>query len=515
MQAELKKKALLEYNNPEYAIRRGGVNGNAFWNIQAQAFMFCPSFDFAPLAGSKSYLFEAEDESGAKHSFTADSTYALLTPIWNELEVGQVQLCVYALNKDGDKVAMIGARSFHKSAPFTGDYPEAAVDYRTCAKRVYDYLMTDPYISDWAEGKYNTDYQLGIFLTKMNSAIVNAMINYSKLSPENAQKAITIAKNAADFMIRASAPKGSPIEGLPPTYYYDPDLDNDLKRHHVVSKRLDTTMLIYPCNAGSAYINLYGVTKEKRYLDSALKIAEYYKTHVCENGTWHQMISVETGESLVPQYSIPSAICAFLYKVYDITGEEEYKALAERGMDYLWNNTVKDFHWEGQFEDAVLSQHYSNMTHFTASVIINDIANNHKDDKEKIECAKELMRYIEDQFVVWDKPLKHHNHDNTDNWSYPAGLEQYAWYVPIDSSTAGIMTSFMNMHKLTGDQLYLEKAKALANSITRMQNTENGMIPTHWRFKDCRETGGELWINCLIGTANRLFAIAEYLDELS
>lgn len=35
------------------------------------------------------------------------------------------------------------------------------------------------------------------------------------------------------------------------------------------------------------------------------------------------------------------------------------------------------------------------------------------------------------------------------------------------------------MHKLTGDPLYLEKAKAPANSITRMQNTENGMIPTH------------------------------------
>ena len=175
---------------------------------------------------------------------------------------------------------------------------------------------------------------------------------------------------------------------------------------------------------------------------------------------------------------------------------------------------VKDFHWEGQFEDAVLSQHYSNMTHFTASVVIKDVAENHKDDPERIECARELMRYIEDQFVVWDKPLKHHNHDNTDNWSYPAGLEQYAWYVPIDSSTAGIMSSFLNMHRLTGEELYLEKAKALANSITRMQNTENGMIPTHWRFKDCKETGGELWINCLIGTTNRLFSIAEYIDKL-
>ena len=511
---QLKNKALKEYNNPDYAIRRGGVNGNAFWNIQAQAFMYCPSFDFTPLSGCSSYLFEAEDESGKKYSFTADSSYALLTPIWNDLAVGQVQLYVYALDSEGEKTVMVGARSFHKSAPFTGEYPPKAVDYRTCAKKVYDYLLTDPYISDWAEGKYNTEYFLGIFLTKMNSSIINAMINYAKLSPENNDLAMTIAKNAADFMIEASAPKGSPIEGLPPTYYCVPGLHNEMKNHHVVGNRLETLMLIYPCKAGSAYINLYNATNDKKYLDSALKIAEYYRTHVCENGTWHQMISVKTGESLVPQYSVTYAICTFLYSAYKVTGNEEYKTLAEGGMEYIWKNTVKDFHWEGQFEDAVLSQHYSNMTHFTASVIIKDIVDNHSGDPEKIECAKELMRYIEDQFVVWDKPLKYHKHDNTDNWYYPAGLEQYAWYVPIDSSTAGIMSSFLNMHKLTGEPLYLEKAKALADSITRMQNTENGLIPTHWRTKDCRETGGELWVNCLIGTANQLFNIAKYMDNL-
>ena len=179
---QLKDRALAEYNNPDYAIRRGGVNGNAFWNIQAQAFMYCPSFDFAPMAGCKKYLFEAVDESGKKYSFITDNTYSLLTPVWNDLDVGQVQLCVYALDNDDNKIAMVGARSFHKSAPFTGEYPPKAVDYRTSARMVYDYLLTDPYISDWADGKYNTDYHLGIFLTKMNSAIINAMINYAKIS---------------------------------------------------------------------------------------------------------------------------------------------------------------------------------------------------------------------------------------------------------------------------------------------------------------------------------------------
>ena len=511
---DLKKLALEEYNNPDYAIRRGGVNGNAFWNIQAQAFMFCPSFDFAPFPGCTNYLFEAQDESGKTYSFNANNSYALLTPIWNDLQPGQIQLCVYALNREGNKIAMIGARSFHKSAPFTGEYPPEAVDYRTCAKKAYDYLLTIPYVSDWAEGKYNTDYDLGMFLIKMNAAIINAMLNYAKLSPENAEKAMAIAKNAADFMIKVSAPKGSPLEGLPPTYYWSPDIENSMKHHGTVSQRLNTTMLIYPCNAGTAYLNLYKATNDKKYFDAAMKIAEYYKANVCENGTWHQMLSVETGESLASNYSIPTSITAFLYKVYKLTNDETYKTLSENGMKYLWNNTVKDFHWEGQFEDSGLSQHYSNMTHFSASSIIKDILDNHSDNPEYVECAKELMRYIEDQFVVWDKPQKYHRHGNADYWSYPAGLEQYNWYVPIDTSTLGIASSFINMHKLTKEPLYLEKAKALANTVTRMQNEENGLIPTHWKTKDCKETGGDLWINCLIASANRLFEFAEYLDTL-
>ena len=58
-----------------------------------------------------------------------------------------------------------------------------------------------------------------------------------------------------------------------------------------------------------------------------------------------------------------------------------------------------------------------------------------------------------------------------------------------------------------------EKAKALADSITRMQNKENGLIPTHWMTADCVQTGGDLWINCMIATANRLFEIAEYIEK--
>ena len=69
------------------------------------------------------------------------------------------------------------------------------------------------------------------------------------------------------------------------------------------------------------------------------------------------------------------------------------------------------------------------------------------------------------------------------------------------------------MYSFTSDRLYLEKAMALADTITRMQDPETGMIPTHWTSKTAIEDGGDLWINCLISTAAMMLEIAEATEN--
>lgn len=505
-----------EYANPDNAVRRGGLGGNPFWNVRATRFMFCPSFDFTPILACNDYLYAATDAEGKTHEFRATTTTELLTPIWNDIAVGQVQLFVYALDKNGEKIATVGARTFYKAAPFTADYPAAACDYRTCAKRAYEYGFSLPIIQLWADkDAVPSGYELYLYIAKMNSAVVRSMLNYAKLSPENKEAALNIAINAANYLIKVSEPEGSPLEGLPPTYH-NPEKRTDFYAgiSADAKKREKENMLLYPSNAGNAYLALYEEVGDKKYFDAAMKIANYYLNNVCENGTWWQLVSTETGEPTSTAYCVPHTICDFLYKVYSVTGEEKWKSLADNAINYLRGNCLKSFHWEGQFEDAPVSVQYSNMTHFSASAIIRDIAQNRSDDEKEIATAEELMRYVEDQFVVWSDPMKYttQNYDAS-IWHLPAGLEQYNWYVPIDSSTASIMNSFKAMHSITKKPLYLAKAKALADSITRAQNEENGLIPTHWITPDYKETGGDLWINCMFGTANFLFAFADYLDK--
>lgn len=138
-------------------------------------------------------------------------------------------------------------------------------------------------------------------------------------------------------------------------------------------------------------------------------------------------------------------------------------------MNYIRNSCLKGFHWEGQFEDAPISVQYSNMTHFSADAIIRDITQNRFDDPKELAIAEELTRYVEDQFVVWSDPMKYttQNYDPS-IWNLPCGLEQYNWYVPIDSSTAVIMDAFRCMHSATNKPLYLAKTKALADYLDEL-----------------------------------------------
>ena len=90
-------------------------------------------------------------------------------------------------------------------------------------------------------------------------------------------------------------------------------------------------------------------------------------------------------------------------------------------------------------------------------------------------------------------------------------MEQYDWYVPIDNSAADIAQTFLAMYKAGRGELWLEKAKALCDSITRVQRAD-GMIPTHWMNDDFRN-GKNLWISCMFQTARIMLEMSESLEQ--
>lgn len=515
------EKAFAEYNSDTTTAHHGGVKGRSFWNMYSSQFIFNPAFLFPTIPGAFGYLFTATDCNGEKYTFKADSPTSLLTPIWADIPVGKVVLKVEALDKAGNPEHIAGVRTFFKAEGFKGreNYPERACSYKECALAAYKYVFSMPAVQYWLlHSLPDPEYYHNVYPSKTISSIVKAMIDYSKLAPADAADAIKLAKNAADYMLSITYGKDSAVEGLPPTYSFENlNAETVNKTAPAAWDRKDNIMLIYPASAGMAYLALEKATGDKKYLNAAKNIADYYKNNVQPNGSWYLFISVKTGQPVTENYCLPDKIMEFMHAMFVRTGETVWKNLEQGCFDYIKLKCLDSYNWEGQFEDSSFSSNYSNLTHFGAGNLIKQIAVSMKDNPELAAEAEDLMRFIEDQFVIWGDfapwPFNFEVSD-TPKWFSPAGLEQYAWYVPIDSSTSSIMMDFLYMYSINKKSLLLEKACVLGDMITRMQNRKTGVIPTHWMTENCSEKLWNFWINCHIATAGYMMRLAEVMGEI-
>ena len=503
--------SIAETLNP---IRQGGIDNRPFWNTYAKQFIFVPSFEFPKNEKAASYRFEAEDRFHNIHSFTADSPTALLTPIWKEIPTGPVYLTVDALDQDGKKISTVGTRVFYRGAPFTNGYPPAKRSYAEAAKMTYDYLFNLKVIQDLADGDPDLNFILYCYPSKMYSSIIKGMVNYAEMVPEKKERALAIARGAANYLMKKAVPKGEILEYLPQTYEGD---------KLTAKKFAGTIMMLYPANVGIAMIRLYQAVKEEKYLDYAKKIGDQYLKLQLKNGTWALNLNIADGKPKDRNFCSPTGIMEFLEELAEVSKDEKYAAAARKGISHL-QRTYETFDWEGQFEDVEVQRiPYQNLTlHSAVSAFLYFCRNTSSVSKERIAEAREVMRFAEDQFIVWEQAgwagsnnvwrwrTKEDLQKKEWNWfrayHVPCGLEQYRCYVPIDTASAKIARFFLLMYKLEKKPLDLAKARALGDSLIRLQE-DNGRIPT-WAHHEKTPVEDD-WFNCMFYTADTLKMLSE------
>ena len=509
--------ALAEYNSDDKTVRHGGQNGRVFWNTHASQFMFVPAFQFRFLRPAEEYIYTATDCNGKQHSFTDTSSCAPLTPIWKDIPVGIVELKVEVRHMVDHKIYSIGSRTFYKTAPFPGRdaLPKKACSYRECAIKAFRYAFRDPSSQYWLQyGKPDPEYYHNVYPSKMIDSLVRAMISYSKLEPEMASQALQLAKNAADYLLSITYSDEYALAGMPPTYSFKGLNKETVNRTAPAAEgRQHQVMMIYPAMVGSMYLALEEETGDKKYFDAAYRIAEHYKKTVLPSGSWYLMVTADTNEPETVNCCNNFSLLEFMNAIYHRTGEACWHELERNYFSYLCKTYLENYNWEGQFEDSKLTEGYLNLTHIEADKMISYIAANMADDPEMVKEAEQLMRFVEDQFVVWGDFAPWSIRGDA-RWYSPAGLEQYFWYVPIDANTAAIIKAFLDLYSVTHDELLLEKACALGDSITRMQEPVSGVIPTHWMKEDCATNLDNFWINCHIGTAFSMMKLAEVMGEI-
>lgn len=481
-------------------LRPGEPGGAPFWNANARQFMHSPSFAFTPTNNAAVYRFTARHRaSGTDFVFTADAPWRPLTNIWAALPVGYVDLTVTPLDAAGNALAGEQVRSFYRAACFSGLYAPGARTYLEAAKLCYAGVYNLPHVQSWlTNAAPSSAYELYCYPAKIIAALIEAMVAHAALTEQAQERtnALEIARASADWLIANSQPAGMPLEYLPPTYWGS-------KRTAATYK--GQNMMIYPPEAALSYLKLYDATQDAKYRNAALNIAVTLRALQLPGGSWYLKIWESNGLPVTANIAIPEGYFEELFqRAAQLTGDAAYTACAAATRQYTMQGPFVSYNWEGQFEDMQPTPPYENLEKGKPAEFSSYLFALSANDPTLLPQARELLAWCEDQFTVWSQPL---THLDSANWQMPCALEQYHYYTPIDASSADMIRAFANAYAVTREPVYLEKAKAMADTVTRMQRTD-GTIPTYF---DSRASTGTDWLNCMVFAARALMRLDQVM----
>jgi hypothetical protein len=488
-----------------------------FFNTHSGRFIYAPSFNFPGRSYANSYRFTIRSlTDGRSQVFTADEPTASLAPVWPRLPIDSLLLMVEAVG-DGEQTVPVAERRFIKSPGFEAVDATETVDYLEAGMRSLDSLFRSPRIQYWLEhGEPNPDYPLWVYPAKVMGATIRGMVHLSQGTddPEVREKALAAAQKTADFMLNLREPKGSPLAGWPPVHWAGVEPEN----HPVYEGEF---MVQFPAEAGWALLDLFDATGDQQYYEAVVEIADRYVDLQRDDGTWFLLLYSDTG---LPGRRKNPVVPVYMIELFDRLeseyGETRYRFARSKAFEWIRDHPLSGFAWEAQFEDTRPKPSLQNLAYREATLTAKLLFQ----DPETVELAKLVLRFVEDQFVVWAEgdpvlfrnwfsPKNRHwngNHPVTGkDWFLPAVLEQYAFYTPISGAAATVMDAYVTASSNTGESHYLQRARALANSIVAAQTFHGrGEIPTHMR----RSLPEKNWTNVGVHAALKLIEHAEVLE---
>lgn len=508
--------------NESLAPVHPGIPGQQpFWNINSKRFIYAPAFDFEELPGEKTYQFTIRSKANNQTViFEAPKPWAPLTPVWNQLPPGVFHLTVEAIDLESKfPIGIIGERDFLKSTPFSGVRNKPAISYKESGYHNLRDLLHQPKVQYWLKhGRPDPEYPLWSHPTKIMSALVIGMIHFAMYFPdtEDADTASKIAFLTSDFLLSMIEPKGKPLEYWPPTYW-----DGVPRGEHPYFE--NEIMTNSPAIGAEMLLDLYDFTKDEKYFNAAIRIAGTYMKTQRTDGTWAQILNTETGEAVKRNKLVPTMVIELFDRFQEDYGIDDYAGAKRKAFDWCMQNPVKTFNWQSQFEDTRPQSQFKNLSREEPTEFARILFKASAEHPEYIDLAKELIRFAEDQFVVWEPtdPVLSYPWFKDDSkwngttleegydWFIPSALEQYKFYTPIARSCQLMIIAYLQAYHYTGESIYHAKAVALANTLTIAQAYHgDGEIPTHLR-KNLPELN---WINNGVYPA---ITLIEYANQLS
>jgi len=493
----LNAQAAKEYLEP---IRPASQGRNPCWNGFAQKFIYAPAFDFAPVEGAVKYHFVINDVRAPQTvwEFTCERPDADLSPVWNEIYPADVQLKVEALDSEGKVVGIAGERTFLRDFPFHGPYNPKVRPYREAALRAALYTHRMSAVQSWKTSPLpDLSYQLNSYPNKIIGATLKNEAFIAENIPALREEALQIARSAAAFLLEQRRPQGHPLEFFPPTFY-------GTKASSGWADNAGTTMVMDATMAAHGLLDLYRVTSDTLYFNAVLKIMDTYVKLQAEDGSFPVKVNYETGVPINGSKAMLHPILEVIQRLEYENGVNKYAEMKAKCRQWMKNVPLNTFDITGQFEDTYHNGTgaYQNLTNCTAATYASVLLKEKEVSEEDMRDALELTRMSEDQFVHWDALVD--DVTGVREIHTPCVFEQYWCYKPVDASGGNMINAWLDWYDRTGDRLALEKARAMADHLTQIQDDYNGMI------KSIEEPVEFFWINCNYHSIKVLMRMAQY-----
>jgi hypothetical protein len=164
-------------------------------------------------------------------------------------------------------------------------------------------------------------------------------------------------------------------------------------------------------------------------------------------------------------------------------GMKEYEPLSRAAWKWVEENPLAKFRFEGQFEDTTYGGGDTwRLSHFTAESVVAYLVRHAKDKTPRVPRVEEQHTGACD--------FADHAHS---------------------SDMTGIMIGYQAIYELTGKELYLAKAVAMANAVTLYQKECGGNYAhTPWKTGFA---GAFTWPNCHVYNARNLLGFGRMLEE--
>ncbi|MGB7158810.1 MAG: hypothetical protein WBD40_12130 [Tepidisphaeraceae bacterium] len=453
------------------------------WNVYSTRFVDPPTFTWKPRDGAAAYVVQfAHENDKAARTVRLDAPTYDMAADWPAVDVGCIDMIATAVDSEGRELGPAWRKRFYKSPGFDG-VKQAPLDFVASIDRNIAYLLAPARdkVEDFERGLPRSCWssseesatgrrRLLAFPALHHPSFILGYLAYADQFPTNAHasEAVAQAKQYGDWLLANRLPGDWRCSLFPFS-----TIQNGKAEGYIEGRNIT---LFRSARVGEAMVALFKRFKDQRYLDYAIHLANVYVELQRPDGSWPYRVDPKDGR-VVEEYTSNAVTPARLFGLLEqIEPNENYAAARVKAIGWVMENPVRNRRWQGMYEDIGATVPYRNLQHWDTNEMIRYLVHYRRGDAEAVRVARDLNRYIEDQFVVW----REGDRSVMNRCPAPTVLEQYTCYQPMESHTGMWIQSLIALHRATGNDEYVTKAINAGNAIVRGQQ-ESGAYST-WGY---------------------------------